>query len=41
MLGEGMPWHIILIFFVVGILFGIRSGKKELKSSNAQKRTSL
>jgi hypothetical protein len=34
MLGEGMPWHIILIFFAAGILFGINSGRKELKKAN-------
>ncbi len=27
-----MPWHIILVFFVIGILMGINSGKKEMKS---------
>jgi hypothetical protein len=27
MLGEGMPWHIIMFFFVLGIVFGAMSGK--------------
>jgi len=29
MLGEGMPWHIILIFFLIGVFAGINSGKKD------------
>jgi hypothetical protein len=29
MLGEGMPWHIILIFFTIGILWGYNNGKRE------------
>lgn len=29
MLGEGMPWHIIMIFFVLGIFMGIKSGKDD------------
>lgn len=29
MLGEGMPWHIILIFFALGVLLGRNSGLKE------------
>lgn len=29
MLGEGMPWHIILIFFVLGIWMGIRSASRD------------
>lgn len=33
MLGEGMPWHIILVFFAIGIFSGISSGKKEKKQS--------
>lgn len=28
MLGEGMPWHIIFVFFVLGILVAINNGKK-------------
>jgi hypothetical protein len=31
MLGEGMPWHIILVFFVIGIFAGINGGKKDKK----------
>lgn len=27
-----MPWHIILVFFALGILMGINSGKKQLTS---------
>jgi hypothetical protein len=34
MLGEGMPWSIIMIFFIAGVLFGINSGKNQLKKSN-------
>ena len=33
MLGEGMPWHIIMIFFVIGIFAGINGGKKGKKRS--------
>jgi hypothetical protein len=31
MLGEGMPWHIILVFFAIGVFSGINGGKKEKK----------
>lgn len=31
MLGEGLPWHIIMPFFILGLILGINSGKKELK----------
>jgi len=41
MLGEGMPWHIILVFFLVGVLLGINSGKKQLKSTKTKKYTQL
>jgi hypothetical protein len=34
MLGEGMPWTIILIFFVAGVLLGINSGRNDLKKMN-------
>ena len=27
-----MPWHIILVFFFLGVLMGVNSGKKGLKS---------
>ncbi len=26
-----MPWHIILVFFFIGILMGINTGKKQKK----------
>ena len=29
MLGEGMPWHIILVFFFLGIIVGLLNGKKQ------------
>lgn len=28
MLGEGMPWHIILPFFFLGFFLGIRNARK-------------
>ena len=28
-----MPWHIILVFFVIGIFAGIKGGKKDKKRS--------
>lgn len=31
MFGEGMPWHIILVFMLIGFLMGINSGKKDQK----------
>lgn len=36
-----MPWHIILVFFFLGVLMGINSGKKEQKSiqNSAQNRS--
>lgn len=34
MLGEGMPWHIIFIFFFLGILVAINNGKKLEKEMN-------
>ena len=30
-MGEGMPWHIIIIFFFIGIFMGINTGKKQKK----------
>ncbi len=33
MLGEGMPWHIIMVFFVIGVFAGINGGKKDKKRS--------
>ena len=36
MLGEGMPWNIIMVFFVIGIFAGINSGKKDKKKSEAR-----
>jgi len=27
MLGEGMPWHIILTFFAIGLLMGLISAR--------------
>jgi hypothetical protein len=35
MLGEGLPWHIILPFFFLGIFLGINAGKKEMRKTNA------
>jgi hypothetical protein len=35
MLGEGLPWHIVLIFFFFGVLIGINNGKKQ--ASKAEK----
>jgi hypothetical protein len=29
MLGEGLPWHIVLVFFFLGALIGINNGKKQ------------
>jgi hypothetical protein len=29
-MGEGMPWNIIMIFFVLGALLGANAGKNEL-----------
>jgi hypothetical protein len=29
MLGEGVPWHIVLVFFFLAVLIGINNGKKE------------
>jgi len=29
MMGEGMPWNIILIFMILGFLLGINSSKQE------------
>lgn len=29
MLGEGMPWHIIMVFFALGVYLGIKSGQKD------------
>lgn len=31
MLGEGMPWHIIIVFFIIGALMGVKSGKDDDK----------
>jgi hypothetical protein len=30
-MGEGMPWHIILIFFFIGVFMGVNTGKKQKK----------
>gem|GEM_PF-1233065 len=38
MLGEGMPWHIIIPFFVFGILLGINAGKKDRNGEEEQNR---
>jgi hypothetical protein len=35
MLGEGLPWHIVLIFLFLGVLIGINNGKKQ--ASQAEK----
>ena len=37
MLGEGMPWHIILIFFALGIFLGRSTGLKEKKEESVKK----
>jgi hypothetical protein len=29
MLGEGMPWNIIMIFFFIGMLMGINNGNRK------------
>lgn len=29
MLGEGLPWHIVLIFFFLAVIIGINNGKKQ------------
>jgi hypothetical protein len=29
MLGQGMPWHIILIFFVIGAVIGGMNGRRK------------
>ena len=34
MLGEGMPWNIIMVFFIIGIFAGVKSGKKDKKLSD-------
>lgn len=31
MLGEGMPWHIIMVFFALGAIIGIMNGIKQKK----------
>lgn len=30
MLGQGIPWNIILIFFFIGLIAGINNGKKRV-----------
>lgn len=30
MLGQGMPWHIIMIFFIIGAVIGGMNGRKKL-----------
>jgi uncharacterized membrane protein len=37
MLGEGMPWHIILIFFALGVFLGRSAGLKEKKEESVKK----
>jgi hypothetical protein len=37
MLGEGMPWHIILIFFAIGVISGRNAGLKEKKEESVKK----
>ncbi|MBU6342503.1 MAG: hypothetical protein KGS48_13495 [Bacteroidetes bacterium] len=32
---EGMPWNIILIFFVLGAILGANAGKRELQRRDA------
>ena len=32
-MGEGMPWHIIMTFFTIGILYGRYSYKKDVKDA--------
>ena len=34
MLGEGMPWHILLPFLLLGVLVGISSIRGEKKKTN-------
>jgi len=34
MLGEGMPWHILLPFLLLGVLVGINSVRKKDKKQN-------
>ncbi len=29
MLGEGMPWHIIMVFFLIGAIVGGMNANKE------------
>jgi len=36
MLGEGMPWHIILIFMAIGFLIGLNNAKNQRKKDNSE-----
>jgi hypothetical protein len=35
-MGEGMPWHIIMVFFALGMYLGIKSGQKDHAKRAAQ-----
>ncbi len=30
-MGSGMPWHIILVFFAIGLIMGINAAKPRKK----------
>jgi hypothetical protein len=30
-MGEGLPWDIVLVFFFIGVLMGINTGKRQKK----------
>jgi hypothetical protein len=36
MLGQGMPWHIIMVFFFIGVLVGVNNGKKKVPGIGAE-----
>jgi len=34
MLGDGLPWHIVIIFFFAGVFFGVRNYLNQVSSQN-------